>query len=149
MTTFPYKGGKSLAWDFTVVDTVCAISTLDRKKKKFSLLKSMPFKSCNGNVTNLRLSTQFINSVKTRQTRLNLPIKINLNIGHQQLDAMIRTQHFLISTLDRKKCFPSKAINEIHLTIVTLYRRGVKLKLVPFRVVESIQDLILGWAFKT
>ena len=24
MTTFPYKGGKSLAWDFTVVDTVCA-----------------------------------------------------------------------------------------------------------------------------
>ena len=23
MTTFPYKGGKPLAWDFTVVDTVC------------------------------------------------------------------------------------------------------------------------------
>ena len=118
-------------------------STLDRKKNVF--IKSMPFKSYNGNVTNLRLSTQFINSVKSRQTRLNLTTKINLNIGHQQLDAMIRTQHFLISTLDRKKkCFPSKAINEIHLTIVTLYRRGVKLKLVPFRVVESIQDLILG-----
>ena len=95
------------------------------------------------------LSTQFINSVKSRQTRLNLTTKINLNIGHQQLDAMIRTQHFLISTLDRKKCFPSKAINEIHLTIVTLYRRGVKLKLVPFRVVESIQDLIFGRVFKT
>ena len=25
ITTFPYKGVKSLAWDFTVVDTVCAI----------------------------------------------------------------------------------------------------------------------------
>ena len=24
MTTFPYKGGKPLAWDFTVVDTVCS-----------------------------------------------------------------------------------------------------------------------------
>ena len=118
--------------------------------------EKMLFKPCNGNVSstvksvaNLSLSTQFINSVKSRQTRLNLSTKINLNIGHQQLDAMIRTQHFLISTLDRKKCFPSKAINEIHLTIVTLYRRGVKLKLVPFRVVESIQDLILGSAFKT
>ena len=115
-------------------------------QEKNVFIKSMPFKSCNGNVTNLCLCTQFINSVKSRQIRLNLTtIKINLNIGHQQLDAMIRTQHFLISTLDRKKkCFPSKAINEIHLTIVTLYRRGVKLKLVPFRVVESFQDLILG-----
>ena len=84
------------------------------------------------------------NSSTLSNLKLNLTTKINLNIGHQQLDAMIRTQHFLISTLDRKKCFPSKAINEIHLTIVTLYRRGVKLKLVPIRVVESIQDLILG-----
>ena len=119
-------------------------------------VKSMLFKPCNGNVistvksvTNLPLSTQFVNYGESRQTRLNLTTKINLDIGHQQLDAMIRTQHFLISTLDRKKCFPSKAINEIHLTIVTLYRRGVKLKLVPFREVESIQDFILGWAFKT